>query len=67
MKKIKLYSVVSNIKNDNIIHIETDYVHLANPMHLEVQKTYRTQVYEDKTKFNRNRNKRNFQRELANY
>lgn len=67
MKKTKLYNTTINTKNDNIIHIDTNYKHLANPLHLSVQQTYRTQVYEDKTKFKRSRDKRAFQKEVTNY
>lgn len=67
MKKNKMYNTTINTKNDNVIHIENNYKHLANPLHFAIQQTYRCQVQEDKTKYKRCRDKKSLQREIANY
>lgn len=67
MKRTKLYNTTTTTKDANTIHIVTDYKHLANPLHLSVQQKFRGQVYDDRTKFKRSREKRNFQRDIISY
>ena len=59
MKKKKTFKINLQNKNENVIHISLQDLTLRNEMHFHVQKSTRSNIFRDRTKYNRKRKHKN--------